>query len=211
MFEGLSQRISQVFGCICLWNSANDEMKALARVFSGRKVEYPYAFMKVGSLAANPESYNTNMMARRGLTTTVSDGFTNQVRLLPANFEVEVKYVTNRMQGFEQGSVLAFSRRWLFARRCGYLKFNIKYGKLALWIASTLSETVTTPELGNKVEQETAYSTVATLTIHGYVSEPILGMQGTVQSLQVNGVLLNADGSLPGSQFFSFNQGEVHG
>lgn len=206
VFEGLSKRIQQVFQCICIHTSSNDKTKALERVFEGRSVQYPYIFMIVQTLGPNTESYATNRMARRGLLTTVHDGFAQAVRMMPANFEIQIEYVTNKFQSVEQGSVIAFARRWLFARRCGYLKFNIKYGRLALWISSTLNDSVTIPELGNKVETESAYTATVNLTVHGYISEPDLGTQGIVQELVVNEVFVGADGSVPDSQFFAFNK-----
>jgi len=204
VFEGLSKRMQQVFGCICIHTNANDKTKALARVFEGRPVVYPYMFIVLQSLSQNTDSYTTNRLARRGLVIQTSEGQSQTVRMLPANFEFEIEYVTNKFQSLEQGSVLAFTRRWLFARRCGYLKFNIKYGRLALWIASTLGDTVTVPTLENKVEAETAYKSTVNLTVHGYLSEPELGTQGVVQDVRLNEFIVDADGSVPGSQFFAF-------
>lgn len=207
VFEGLGNRIQQVFGCRCIYTTANDKTQVLARLSEGKKVEYPYIFMTLQNMGPNTESYATNRIARRGLAVTVGDNQAQTVRLLPTNFELEIEFITNKFKGFEQGSVLAFARRWLFARRCGYLKFNIKYGRLALWVSATLGEQVTVPQLENKVETETSYKVTTTITVHGYSSEPELGTQGIVQDLVVDGVVLNADGSLPGSQFFSFNRG----
>lgn len=204
VFEGLSKRMSQVFGCRCIHTNANDKTKTLARVFEGKPVVYPYMFLVMQSLSQNTESYTTNKMARQGVSLQSSEGQSNTVRMIPANFEFEVEYVTNKFQSLEQGSVLAFSRRWLFARRCGYLKFNIKYGRLALWISSTLGDSVTIPQLENKVETETSYKSTVNLTVHGYISEPELGTQGVVQDVRVNEVLVGADGAVPGSQFFAF-------
>ncbi len=204
VFEGLLKRMQQVFGCICIHTNANDKTKALARVFEGRPVVYPYMFLVVKTLSQNKESYTTNRLARRGVSISNAEGQSQTVRILPTNFEFEVEYVTNKFQGLEQGSVLAFSRRWLFAQRCGYLKFNIKYGRLVLWISATPSDSIEIPTLENKVETETAYKSTANLTVHGYVSEPELGSQGVTQELQINEVIVGADGSVAGSQFFAF-------
>jgi hypothetical protein len=204
VFEGLSQRVQQVFNCICLHTSFNDKTKVLSRVFQGKPIEYPYIFMTTTSISHNPESYTTNIMARRGLVTTINDT-AQTVRIMPANFEIELEYITNKFQGLEQGSVIAFARRWLFARRCGYLRFNIRYGRLDLWISPALNESVAIPQLDNKVETETAYKTTVTMTVHGYISEPTLGSQGVISEILINGVPMNPDGSVPGAQFFPFN------
>ncbi len=205
VFEGLTKRFQQVFGCVCIVTTANDKTQALARLFEGKPVQYPYMFIVPQTLGVNAEGYTTNQMARRGLVVTTNEGQSQTVRMMPANFEFEIEYVTNKYQGLEQGSVLAFARRWLFSRRCGYLKFNIKYGRLALWIASTLAETVTLPQLENKVETESSYKATANLTVHGYISEPELGSQGVVNDLRVNEVVVDSNGAVTGSEFFAFN------
>jgi hypothetical protein len=206
VLAGFSSRFQQVFNCICLYATATDKMKALERVFGGREVTYPYALFTIQTLASNNESYVNQSLARRGLTTVVKDGFLHTVRLMPANFEIEIEYYTNRYQGLEQGSVLAFVKRWLFARRLGYLKFNINYGSLTPMVGVTMSESLTLPPRENSVEQETVYKTVTTATIHGYISEASLGTKGVIQQLDVEELVLNPDGSVPGYQFFSFNK-----
>jgi hypothetical protein len=115
---------------------------------------------------------------------------------------MQIEYMTNKFDGLEN-SVRFFARRWLFARRCGYLKFNVNYGKLELPISLTLSDAVTIPELENKVETETVYKTVVNLTVHGYISEPELGVQGILQTVNVD-VQVAGVADRPGYQFFPF-------
>lgn len=204
VFEGLAKRMQQVFGCQCVYTTANDKTKVLARMFEGRAVTYPYIFLTLQSVAPNTESYVNHMLMRRGLPTVINDGFMHTVRVIPTNFEIEVEFVTNQFQGQDQGNVLAFAKRWMFARRCGYLKFTVNYGALELKIAMTLNDNVPTPPLENKVESETAYKVTTSMVVHGFVSESDLGTQGIVQSVEVNGAIMNTDGSLPGSQFTPF-------
>ncbi len=205
VFEGLSKRVQQVFDCPCMYTTANDKTAVLKRISEGRDLQYPYIFMTIQTLSSNPDSYNAHFLARKGIVIAVGETQSQSVRLLPANFEIELEFVTNKFKGLEQGSVLAYSRRWLFARRLGYLKFNVKYGRLVLPISLTMGDAITVPLLDNKVEAETAYKVTANLTVHGYVSEPELSTQGVLQEVVVNGVLMNPDGSVPDSQFFSFN------
>lgn len=197
----------QVFGCPCVYSTSNDETQALSKMFGGKPVEYPYIFVSISTVGANHESYATNRMARRGVPVVVSDEQVGMLRLLPTSFECEVKFVTNRFSDIDQGSVTSFSRRWLFARRCGYLKFNINYGRLNFPIGIEMTDSVPVPKLENKVEQESAYPPITvSLTVKGYMSEPELGSQGIVNTVEVDSVVLNPDGSVPGSQFFSFNR-----
>lgn len=203
VFEGLVQRIQQTFNCPVLITTANDKTKQLARLREGKEVEYPYIFLTINSVAHNKESFSTNMMARRGLVTVVGQQAMT-VRLMPTNFEIDVEFVTNKFQGNEQGTVLSFAKRWMFAQRCGYFKFNIMYGRLKINIGLTPSDTVATPPLENKVETETAYKVTTSMVVHGYVSEPVLGTQGIIQTLVIDEVVANPDGSVDGYQFIPF-------
>lgn len=204
VFEGLVSRMQQTFACQTVFTTANDKTRTLARLREGSGVQYPYIFMMISSFARNPESYATNRLARRGVMNVVEEQQGLTVRLIPVNFEVEVEFITNKFEAVEQGAVTSFARRWLFAQRCGYLKFNIMYGRLQLPISVTMSDSVPIPPLENKVEQESAYKITTTLTVHGWISEPSLGTEGIVNTLVVDEVLTNSDGSVDGYQFIPF-------
>jgi hypothetical protein len=137
VLAGFQQRFQQVFNCPCLFINANDKTRILQKVFGeGQPITYPYAYFVVQSMGANNESYNAHVMARRGLVVNVAaNDLLQTVRVVPTNFVIEVSYVTNKFESVEQGSVLAFVRRWLLARRVGYLKFSINYGRLQFGIS----------------------------------------------------------------------------
>lgn len=204
VFDGIVKRMQQTFNCQTIFTTANDKTKTLARLREGSGVQYPYIFLTITSFARNAESYATNRLARKGVMAIVGEEQGLTVRLLPANFEIDVEFITNKYDGIEQGSVKAFARRWLFAQRCGYLKFNIMYGRLQVPIAVTMSESVPITPLENKVETESAYKITTTLTIHGWLSEPALGTEGIVTNLIVDEVMANSDGSIPNYQFIPF-------
>lgn len=206
VLAGFTKRFTQVFECPCLVTTATDKLKVLERTFSGKEVTYPYAFVTINTVGPNNESYNAHSLGRRGLLTIVQQDHAATVRILPANFEVEIEYHVNKYRDFHKDSVLYFLRRWMFARRFGYLKFNISYGRLSTAISLTLGDTPQVPLRENAVENETVYKVTAAATIHGYVSEATLGTQGIITALEIDGRLVNADGSLPGAQFFSFTK-----
>ncbi len=208
VFAGFQQRFQQVFGCKkCLIINSNDKTKILERVFGeGKTLEYPYAYFVIQSMGANAETYNTHAMARRGMVVNVdSEGTLQTVRMVPTNFVMEVTYVTNKFESVEQGSVLAFVRRWLLARRVGYLKFSVNYGRLQFGIGNTMDESVTIPQRENITENETSYNVTASITVHGYTSEPVLGRQGKVTQVRQNTAVANA-GTVVSSQYFEFPQ-----
>lgn len=206
MWAGFQSRFQQVFNCPVIYTTATDKMKVLAAMLDNKPPVYPYAFVTIQSIGPNKESYASNSLARRGLVTTVGDGMAYRVRLMPAKFELEIEYMTNEFQSTASGSVLAFIRNWIFAARQGTLKFNINYGRLAISIGAILSDTPSIPLRENVVEQETLYKIVGNVTLSGWVSQPELGTVGVIKGLEVNGVPLNPDGSVPGSQFFAFDQ-----
>lgn len=194
VFAGIVKRFSEVFGCRTVITTTNDKTKTLARLFDGKPVEYPYAFLTLSSFAENKESYVNRMLSRRGIAITGSNERVQTARLVPTNFTFEVEYHTNQFQGFETKTVVGFVRRWLFALKCGYLKFNIQYGRLETRIGVTLDESVSTPPLENKVEQEAAYKVTANLVVHGWMSESILGSQGVINVLDVQLALAAQEG-----------------
>lgn len=200
VFKGLVQRASQVFGCRAILVTANDKQAALAKTFNGQPVEYPYLFITPGSLSNNTESYATNFLARKGLMTTVGEKQGMVVKLMPANFETEFEFCTNKFMAVEQGSVLSYAKRWLFARRAGWLKFNVEYGRLRLPISLTLADSVPTPPMENKTENESVYKIVSTCTVHGWISEATLQTQGVVNTIELQTTIAGV-----GAQFFPFN------
>lgn len=206
IYTGLVQRMQQVFGCLPVITTASDKTALIARLRSGDQVEYPYMFLTIQSVAHNKESYSANGIARRGLTTLVEQDQIYNVRLMPVNIEIEVEFHTNKFQGIGSEAVLTFAKRWMFAYRCGYLKFNVEYGRLNVAVSMTLNESVSTPPLENKTETETAYKVTSSLTLHGYVSEAQLATQGRITSLEVDQVLTNGGGVVSGYQFIPFNK-----
>lgn len=211
VLAGFQKRFQQVFNCPCLFINANDKTRVLQRIFGeGKPITYPYAYFVIQSMGANNESYNAHALARRGVVVNVAaDDLLQTVRIVPTNFVVEVTYVTNKFESVEQGSVLAFVRRWLLARRVGYLKFSINYGRLQIGINHTLEESVNIPQRENVTENETSYVTTTSCTMHGYVSEPILGRQGKVTQVRTNQqVQQKVGGQVVSSQYFAFPKQE---
>lgn len=186
VFKGFQQQYQQTFGCMCTYTNVHEKSKLIERLFDGKEVRYPWAYFVLQNVTPNTESYNPHYLGRRGLPVTLDTdgGGLLTARLLPVNFEIEISYITNKFQSRDQGSVLSYMRRWMMARRFGYLKFDISYGRLSpIGIGVTLADSVPMPTRENVVEQETAYTCTATATIHGYISEPETGHQGVIQEL----------------------------
>ena len=205
VYSGFAKRYYQVFNAQPIFVTAYDKAKAVEKAFEGKVPTYPIGIITPVSIDQNVESYATNMLARRGLATIVDDGALYSVKILPALLELEIEYRTLRFSGTDD-SVLAYIKRWLFARRIGSLKFNVDYGRLALPIdVMPNSSNVAIPARESTVEAETCYKIVTSITLKGYISEAELAQQGIVKEIIVNGSKLNPDGSLTGAAFTPFN------
>lgn len=204
-------RFQEVFGCVkCLFINQNDKTKVLQRVFGeGVPLSYPFAYFVIQSISTNVESYNPHYLMRRGVVIDIpSDDMFYTMRILPVNIEVEVVYVTDKFDSVEQGSVMAFTRRWLLARRGGYLKFSLDFGQKQFGIGVTLPDSVNIPSRDNIVENETKYEITTSATIHGYLSEPTLGQKGKVNTFNVQSQVGGVNGQIVSTQFFAFPQKE---
>jgi hypothetical protein len=206
VLNGFQQRFQQVFGAVkCAYINANDKTKILQRLFGDEPLSYPYATFEVRRVEENDTSYNPHRFLRRGLVLDVaSDTEIRTVRVLPTNFEIDIEYTTNKFQSIDQGSVMAFCRRWLLARRLGYLKTSINYGRHQFGIGVTLDPGIDTPSRENVVENETSYRIQCKAVIHGYTSEPALSHQGKVTQFNVNGQVGGVKGQIVSTQFFAF-------
>ncbi len=196
IFEGLASRFQQTFNCPVAFINQTDKTAILQRIFGqGKQVTYPYAWMVLQSVNLATNTYNSHSMGRRGLTFSVpSEDRYQTVKVVPVNFEFEVFYTTNQFESVDQGSTVSFIRRWALARRFGYLKSTVKYGNLRFGINTTLAEQLTVPVRENITENETKYEMQAQLTVHGYISEPVVSQVGRIKKINLLEVM-----SVPGS------------
>lgn len=185
----LQKRVQQTFGAVkCAYVNANDKVRIMQRVFGeGNQITYPYAYLVIKDMRANTQSYNAGYLSRRGLVMNVSSNDTYQtVRIMPVDFHIELTYVTNKFHSVEQGSILAFARRLLMARRNGFLKFSIDYGTKQFGVGVDIDENVSIPSRENITENETSMEITVPLTVHGYISEPVLGEKGKIGKFNVS-------------------------
>lgn len=202
--DGLLKRFSHVFECRAMYAPSTDKTRNMQKMFNGKTIEYPYAFIQHPTITSDDTSYSSHMTTRVGIPIMVSPTNEQRVRLLPTLFEFEVEYVCSGYEG-NKNSVSHFTKRWMFARRMGQLKFNIEYGGLSIRVGCEMS-TIQTPPRGNATEEETEYKSTGTITLKGYLSEPLLKSVGVIQDLEVEGYIFSTNGSLQGAQFMSFDK-----
>lgn len=199
ILDGLTQKFAKAFNCKqTMITSAYEKTRLLAQRKAGGQLQYPMAFLKVTGIGAATDRYVSPYLARTGAQIVASDDDNSalSVKLLPSNFQVEIEYRTNEFDLSVEHSVLAFSRKWLFARRNGYLKFNVAYGKISLMIGAILDESVSVPERSSPTEQTPEYLVTTSLQLLGWISEPQTKIIGTVQNVDL------------GANFWAFNRGD---
>lgn len=193
ILDGICERFQQVFGCPTLHTNGYEKITALQNALAGKAVEYPYAVATLKGISPDTESWSGHEMARRGLNVVINSQ-SNQAwkaKLLPVRMDMQIEYHTNAFTG-RKGSALRALSRWLFARRLGYLKFNVQYGRVVLGIGTELAEAPEVPERENITESETVYKIPFSLTIRGWVSQPELQRQGVVKEVIQEGQLFRA-------------------
>lgn len=189
VLAGLQQRVQQTFGDVpCAIVNSNDKIRIMQRVFGeGKQITYPYVYLVIKSERVNTQSYNNGYLSRRGIVINVNSEDTYQtVRIMPVDFEVELTYVTNKFYSVEQGSIMSFARRMLMARRNGFLKFSIDYGARQFGIGVDVDDSISIPTRENITENETSMEITVSLTVHGYISEPVLGEKGKIGKFNVS-------------------------
>jgi hypothetical protein len=200
--EGFALQMKKQFRCPAIFVSSIDKLRTLQMHLGGETPSYPYIFMAIQSTSPNNDSFMSGRLARQGVPVSLNTD-NNQfqmVRLLPANFEIEILYITNKYSSVDTDSVEGYVRRWLFARRNGSLGFTVDYGLTQLGITYNLVESVPLPPRENPADQESIYQITTTATVHGFISEPELGSRG-----RINQIVLTDPGQLAeGSKFFPF-------
>ncbi len=186
IFDGLQRSFLRVFKTPSVWVTSSDKVHAAARLFGGKPVVYPYVFLTLNSSATSEERQNNLVAARRGMVATVSTDTKRYYRVsfLPEDFEVGVEFVSNK-----HADLLKFNNTWKFARKLGWLKFEVAYGSVSFGVSSLLEPNVSFPLRTAEPDEVQEYVMSTSLTIQGYLTNPILLEGQVVDSLDINAEL----------------------
>lgn len=214
--KGFNERFQQVFDCSrCAFVQANDKTKILERLFGqGKPLTFPYAYFVIRRISYGTDTWNPHQWARRGIIFAPPEsGSIRAARMVPADFEIEVTYVTDKFDSVtDQGSVRSFVRRWMLAHRAGYLKFNIQYGRLMFRVGATLAKDITIPERENVTDNEIKLEINTSVTLHAYVSDPAVVERGFVEEFlvteQIGGSTVGSEQRVISTQVFQFPKKE---
>lgn len=201
--EGFIKKLGSQFNVAAAFVSSPDKTRLIQRL-QQKELKYPYMFLLEQQVTAASTRYSTNRLARQGVPVQLSaDGKQYAMaRVIPVDFDIEVTYVTNKYTGIDTDSVNGFLRRWMFIRRNGSVNFTVNYGLTSFPVAYTAMESITLPPRESPADQEPVYQIVATLTVQGYVSEPMTGTRGRINEIILSDVVPTS--GLPGEKFYPF-------
>lgn len=132
--------------------------------------DYPMFWIKPRSFQLNHQSpYSPSRMAKSPLTVIAgrtSEGTYQQVRLIPALYQVECTFLTNDTQ-----EALSFATGWTAMSRSGKADLMIEYLGIMMSIYVEMSDSVDLPEF-DMGEDINHVQVTATLTVHAYVELP---------------------------------------
>lgn len=182
IINGLINRLANTFGCTVFYSNASNRLQVLRD--RNKNLRFPYLLLNLNSISFSTEFYNSHYLARKGMKVRLADSgnVLAKVRLLPATLDFKVEYFTDKNVG--DNSVLYFIKRWLFARRCGYLKYSIKFG-YEYAINVLMDESISQPIKDQETDQMSVYQCEGNLQVQGFVSEAQLLTEGVLTNLSM--------------------------
>lgn len=199
VFDGLQKRFTEVFEAKSIWATSSDKTKLLQKLFgnpaSGAaevQIQYPYAFLNLGTGMPSDIRGNIKYMSLHGLSAVLmvdDQKRAYRVKLQATDFTVTIEYVTN-----SYADVLKYANRWMFARTGGWLRYNVQYGNSVLTVATDLDGTVQFPQREADLTNVQEYTVTTTLTLQGFMSFATLMEQQVIDTVVIT-PQLGAEGS----------------
>lgn len=199
IFDGVVKRLQQVFGCYVQYCNAPNTLLEMQKI--RKRMSFPFMLFSLSGMSAMDDYYHTNYLARKGLVIGHStENVLQKVKVLPCKFDFNCNYYTDANAG--TNSVLFFMKRWLFARRLGYLKFTVNYGKSSYGCHVELDESLTQPDKEVETDTWSFYKTECRFSVVGYISEPQVLTDGVVTTVRTE---LKVDGSTESTTDYTWN------
>ena len=180
IFNGITNKLHQIFDCYVQFSNSENRMQEMLKIRKEKGIKFPYLFVSLSDTSFSQNYYNSNYLSRHGMVVKVAESGNAlaKVKLLPCTFTFKVEYFTDKNDA-GVGSALWFTKRWMFARRLGYLKFNIKYGQ-TYTCPVILDESLTQPMKPQESDALACYQIEGNFTVHGFVSESQLLTDGVL-------------------------------
>lgn len=186
VFEGLQQKLQKSFGCLSAWSTGTDDVRAVARLFNGTPVTYPYVTLKLTGSSLASDRQNLHAASFRGTRVRVStDGNDGMlVRFLPVDFQVGARFVTNSFN-----EVLRIQSSWLFCVKDGRFSFDVSYGDTTFGINSVLEQQLSISPREANPDSIPEYLLESTMTVKGFISSPVVETQSIAKTAEVDAYL----------------------
>lgn len=185
IFDGLTQKLTSLFGAPALISMSNDRRKIVERTRQGKEVKYPQMLVLPKGYEENVQSLNKFYLSRYGMDSFFENsGNRYRVRLKPTLLHFEVVFITNDSGFSEKLGIQDFAKKWLFAKDLGNLKFDINYGSLKVSVHLDLDGNVSFQESESVDQGPKEYHCSVNLTVQGYISDPHLALVGTVTEVE---------------------------
>lgn len=166
IITGINQRLYQAFNCPTYLSNSESWILEAERIRK-QVIKPPYIVGQLTSIRANDNFYNSNCLSRRGIVISdLSNNVAYKSKILPVVYDYDIKYTCLDLE-----KTLWFMKRWLFARRLGYIKFTVKYGKESFGCNIELSDTVQQPQKEQETQGYSNYEVQTSMSVIGFMSE----------------------------------------
>jgi hypothetical protein len=213
VFNGLQKRIFDALEVKCVWLTGPDKLPALQALFGNQNagafdyssVQYPYGFLTMQSWEEDTERGNTHYMARKGFPVALDDSGNRAfyARIIPVKMTVKFECVHNSNSG-----MINFIKMLFMARRDGWLKFNVAYGRTTLEVSVYPEPNATIPQRADSPDMPKDFAFEGTLDVRGFLSLPVLNEQQVITSVENDGFLAADAQAAPeaNTQIWSFKR-----
>jgi hypothetical protein len=189
IMKGLQGKIQNLTEAKTVWVSSTDKTRALQELFGDVgsdvneiNVTYPYVFLTLSSFGESEGRLHNRRSAMRGLPSVIVDDQKRcfNVKFMAVDFVINFQYVTNSYKQAQRMAAL-----WLFARKNGWFKFDVQYGRTQFGIGIEMDPSVNIPTREADLEDLSEYTVEATMTVQGFMSFPTLVEQQVANQLDI--------------------------
>ena len=178
ILKGIQAKIQNLTEARTVWTSSTDRALTLQQLFghpgantSDITITYPYVFLTITSVTESEVRLHNRTTALRGFPSVIVDDQKRayNVKFLAVDTAVNVQFGSNSYKQIQRMASL-----WMFARKNGWLKFDVQYGRTQFGIGVEMDNNVTMPVREADPEDVSEYILDANLTIQGFISLPTL-------------------------------------
>lgn len=174
VLKGVQQKFQTLTGAKTAWVSSSDKTLTLQQLFghpgsttNDLTLTYPYAFLTITSVSESETRLHNRTSSMRGYPAVITDDQKRayNVKFLAIDTLVNVQFVTNSYK-----QVLRFANTWMFARRDGWLKFDVAYGRTHFGIGVEMENNLSMPLREADPEDVSEYVVEGSFTVQGFMS-----------------------------------------